>query len=149
MYTRILVAIDGSHCGGRGLDEAIGLAAASGTELDIVHIVDGGYEEPEVRASLVRQGHRLLAEAQAQAQAESRHVRSQAIRIDEILTLGDTGKQIQQLAEDRGAQIIVAGTHGRTGIGRVSTGSVAERLLRHGSVPALLIKASHHVGAAP
>lgn len=146
MYTRILVAIDGSHCSDRGLEEAIGLAAASGAELDIVHIVDGGYEEPDVRAGLVRAGHKLLAEAQAKAQAQ--RVRSHAILVDQILALGDLGKQVQQIAEERGAQIVVAGTHGRSGIGLALMGSVAESLLRHGSLPVLLVKAGGHGGAA-
>ncbi|WP_258234630.1 universal stress protein [Cupriavidus pinatubonensis] len=146
MYTRILVAIDGSQCGDLGLAEAIGLAAASDAELDIVHIVDGGYEEPDVRAGLVRAGHKLLAEAQAKAEAQQ--VRSQAILVDQILELGDLGKQVQQIAEERGVQIVVAGTHGRSGIGRVLMGSVAESLLRHGSLPVLLVKAGGHGGAA-
>ena len=53
MYQKILVAVDGSQCAAKALDEAIKLAAAFDAELEIVHIVDPGYEEEGVRARLV------------------------------------------------------------------------------------------------
>jgi len=146
MYKKILVAIDGSHCGDLGLEEAIGLAHACGAELDIVHVIDGGYEEEEVRAGLVREGHKLLA--QAQAKAEARHVRSQVILVDEIMALGDVGKQVRQAVESSRAELVVAGTHGRSGIGRLLMGSVAESLVRHCTVPVLLVRAPGNAGAA-
>ena len=146
MYSKILVAIDGSQSGARGLEEAIGVAQACGAELEIVHVIDGGYELAEVRAGLVREGHKLLA--QAQARAESRQVRSQAILIDEILAMSDVGNQIQKVVEDSHAQLIVVGTHGRSGISRMLMGSVAESLVRHCSVPVLLVRVPKNGEAA-
>ncbi|WER48933.1 universal stress protein [Cupriavidus sp. WKF15] len=146
MYSKILVAIDGSECGERGLEEAIGVARACDAELEIVHVIDGGYELAEVRAGLVREGHKLLA--QAQARAESSQVRSHAILIDEILAMGDVGNQIRKIVEDSHAQLVVIGTHGRSGIRRMLMGSVAESLVRHCSVPVLLVRAHKDTEAA-
>jgi nucleotide-binding universal stress UspA family protein len=146
MYSKILVAIDGSDCSAHGLKEAIGLAHACGAELDIVHVVDSGFEEEGVRAGLVRDGNRLLA--QAQASAESGHVLSHAVLVDEVRSLGDVGQQLWQVAESRHADIVVVGTHGRSGIRRVLMGSVAESLLRHCSMPVLLVKGPAAAGGA-
>jgi nucleotide-binding universal stress UspA family protein len=139
MYTKVLVAIDGSHCSDVALDEAIGLAGACGAELEIVHVIDSGYELAEVRAGLVRRGHELLAAAQAKAEAGN--VRAHVVMVDEVLALGDVVSQIQQVVDASHAQVVVVGTHGRRGVSRLLMGSVAEGLVRQCQVPVMLVRA--------
>ncbi|WP_092142327.1 universal stress protein [Cupriavidus sp. YR651] len=141
MYTRILVAIDGSHCSDQALEEAIGIAGPCNAVLELVHVIDSGYEQAEVRAGLVRKGQELLAAAQAQA--ESRNVRCHVVMVDNILALGDVANQIRQVVEDSHAQLVVIGTHGRRGVTRLLMGSVAEALVRQCKVPVMLVKAPH------
>ncbi|KWR76390.1 universal stress protein [Cupriavidus sp. IDO] len=139
MYTKMLVAIDGSQCGDRALDEAIGIAGACGAELEIVHVIDSGYELVEVRAGLVRRAQELLAAAQAKAEAGN--VRCHVVLVDEILALGDVANQIRQAVEASHAQVVVVGTHGRRGVSRLLMGSVAEGLVRQCTVPVMLVRA--------
>lgn len=59
-----------------------------------------------------------------------------------------TAAEIQRAAEELHSDLIVMGTHGRTGLGRVLMGSVAEGVLRHSSCPVLTVRAALPVGAS-
>ena len=56
------------------------------------------------------------------------------------LLIGDEASEIIQFAEENHADLIVMGTHGRTGFGRLLMGSVAETVLRQAPCPVLTIK---------
>ncbi|CAG9165958.1 Putative universal stress protein [Cupriavidus laharis] len=147
MYKKILVAVDGSHCSDLALDQAIGLAATCGAELQVVHVIDNGYlkydmgyvDLTDLRAGLIKGGEELLAQAREKAKAG--HVSCKTVMVDEILALGDIAHQIRQLVESSGAQLVVIGTHGRHGMRRLLLGSVAESLVRLCPVPVLLVRA--------
>ena len=59
---------------------------------------------------------------------------------------GDAASEILRVAEEVGADLIVMGTHGRSGVGRLLMGSEAEAVLRRAGCPVLVIKG--HVPAA-
>jgi nucleotide-binding universal stress UspA family protein len=56
------------------------------------------------------------------------------------LTDGEPYAEILRVAEDDGCDLIVMGTHGRTGLRRLLMGSVAEQVLRQASCPVLTVK---------
>jgi nucleotide-binding universal stress UspA family protein len=60
--------------------------------------------------------------------------------VDHIVEVGDAGKAILDLAQERKCDLIVIGTHGRTGLGRLLMGSVAEQVLRKAQCPVLTVK---------
>jgi nucleotide-binding universal stress UspA family protein len=66
---------------------------------------------------------------------------SPAIRIEHQLAEGGPEEEILRVAERAPCDLIVMGTHGRTGLGRVLLGSVAEAVLRHAPCPVLTVKA--------
>jgi nucleotide-binding universal stress UspA family protein len=59
------------------------------------------------------------------------------------LAEGDPAAEIIRAAQETGAELIVMGTHGRTGLQRLLMGSVAEQVLRKASCPVLTVKAPH------
>ena len=61
------------------------------------------------------------------------------------LTLGSPAEDIVRIADETGADMIVIGTHGRTGLMRVLMGSVAEAVMRHANCPVLTLKQSTKV----
>ncbi len=63
------------------------------------------------------------------------------VRLERRLEEGDAATQILRVAEETGCDLIVLGTHGRTGLGRLLMGSVAEQVLRRASCPVLTVKA--------
>ncbi|MGO4331809.1 universal stress protein [Cupriavidus sp. 2TAF22] len=139
MYKNISVAIDGSHCSDQALEEAIDLAGACGAELEIVHVIDSGYELAEVRVGLVRRGQELLTAAQAKAEANNLHCH--VVLVDDVAALGDIANQIRQVVEGSHARLVVIGTHGRHGVTRLLMGSVAEGLAHQCKVPVMLVRA--------
>lgn len=62
------------------------------------------------------------------------------IMIDHQLLYGDPVEEIVRLASESGANLIVMGTHGRTGLRRVLLGSVAEKVLRTASCPVMTVR---------
>jgi nucleotide-binding universal stress UspA family protein len=60
--------------------------------------------------------------------------------IEHVMLVGDEAAEIVRLAEDERYDLIVMGTHGRTGLGRLLIGSVAEKVLRRATCPVLTVK---------
>lgn len=146
MYQRILVPIDGSPTSRKGLEEAIRLAKLTGGQLRLIHVVDelslaagmGAYAGPiEGWADELRDaGQKLLDEASAAAQAAG--VAHDAVVHDNI------GAPVTDVvlheAQSWPADVIVIGTHGRRGVGRMLLGSSAETIVRAAPVPVLLVR---------
>jgi nucleotide-binding universal stress UspA family protein len=148
MYQRILVPVDGSPTSERGLDEAIRLAQLTGGRLRLLHVVDelsvalgsgGGFSAaaPDTFALLRDAGREVLMQAQAR-------VESAGLAVDTVLD--DTlGGRVCDLVVTQSRQwpadLIVLGTHGRRGVGRLLLGSDAEQVLRLAQVPVLLVRA--------
>jgi len=145
MYSKIMVPVDGSATSTRGLTEAIALAKLVKGRIRLVHIVNelvlvpayaAGVQSGHVVDSMRAQGKSLLEEAEAQ-------VRSNAIEYDSVMIEsvgGPAGDIIVEQANKWGAELIVLGTHGRRGLKRMVLGSDAEHVVRHSSVPVLLVR---------
>jgi nucleotide-binding universal stress UspA family protein len=147
MYQRILVPLDGSATAQRGLEEATRLAKLTQGRLRVIHVIDelsfalamdayAGHAGDWL--SVLRQdGERVLAEAKAVVEAAG-------VEADTVLYDRRNG-QVHELvtaeAANWPADLIVLGTHGRRGVGRVVMGSSAEHILRHAPVPVLLVRA--------
>jgi nucleotide-binding universal stress UspA family protein len=63
------------------------------------------------------------------------------IRVERRLEEGDPATQIVRVAQETGCDLIVLGTHGRTGLDRLLMGGVAEQVVRLASCPVLTLKA--------
>ena len=61
------------------------------------------------------------------------------VPVETVLWMGDVAHEIRQAARDRSVDLLVMGTHGRTGIGRLVLGSVTEAILRRPPVPVLTV----------
>ena len=145
MYDRILVPVDGSPTSDRGLAEAIKLAKLTGARLLLLHAVDlaGVSVTPEAGVAMAglyeaihQGGEAILARAKQTAS-------SAGITADTVL--GDTLAArlcdlVVQHAEKWHADLVVIGTHGRRGVGRLLLGSDAEQIVRTAPVPVLLVR---------
>jgi len=79
--------------------------------------------------------HRALERQLAQIKATDA-----TLSVSRTLLVGNVASEINRFAEENQADLIVMGTHGRTGLGRMLMGSVAEMVLRRASCPVLTIK---------
>lgn len=148
MYQRILVPVDGSATARRGLQEAMALADLTGGQLRLLHVVDElsaamsmsgqGVVSADMFQLLREGGEQVLAEALALAQ-------SRKLSADSVLIEGFTGRLCDHVlaqAQQWGAEIIVLGSHGRRGVGRMVMGSDAEQIIRTAQVPVLVVRAT-------
>lgn len=146
MYKRILVAIDGSETSNRALQEAIGLARDQHAILHIVYAleafsINSGIEFPspeEIENVQENYALGMLERARKSALDEGVSAESQLLKIESLgMRIADA---IIHEATNWSADLIVAGTHGRSGLSHLLVGSVAEGLLRVSPVPILLIR---------
>ena len=147
MFRRILVPIDGSGPSRVGLERAIALAKNQKARLRLLHVVDenGVVQgmEPTMNVgdlldSLVADGRKILAAAAAT-------VKKHGVKADTVLyevLIGRVADRIVREAAKWHADVIVMGTHGRRGIGRLVMGSDAENVLRQSPVPVLLVRSA-------
>jgi nucleotide-binding universal stress UspA family protein len=148
MYTRILVAVDGSETSKLALGEALALAKVHRSQLRIVHVVDAApffvsdsyyANTGKLEAVLVEAGRKMLAEAQAAS--ESAGIQAETRLIETAAMNARIADMIAQEATAWPADLIVVGTHGRRGLSHLFLGSVAEGVARAAAVPVLLIRA--------
>jgi nucleotide-binding universal stress UspA family protein len=62
------------------------------------------------------------------------------LEVEDLIVHGDAAAEIVRVAGERGADLIVISSHGRTGLGRMIFGSTAEAVVRHASCPVLVVK---------
>lgn len=141
MYERILVPTDGSDVAEAAAAHAVALAAAVGARLDVLYVVDSdaiGLVRPaqldadEVRTSLEKEGERA-AEIVAAAAEEA------GVDVVTAIRVGAPDEEIRDYAEEAEVDLVVMGTHGRSGIGRFLLGSVTERVIRGSGVPVVAV----------
>ncbi|MBQ1763976.1 MAG: universal stress protein [Aquincola sp.] len=146
-YQRILVPVDGSATSQRGLQEAIALARLTGGRLRLLHVVDElsfatGFETGTAFLGdvipLMREAGQAVLQ-QACTQAETAGVPAEPVLCDRFATR--VCDAVTQEARQWRADLIVLGTHGRRGVGRLLLGSDAEQVLRLAQVPVLLVRA--------
>lgn len=141
-YKRILVPIDGSATSTKALVAALQMARDSGGQVRLIHSVDelayvSGFEYSGNLVEIARDYATKLLD-DGLAVAKSAGVEADTKLIDfPGQRLGET---VMDEAREWNADLIVVGTHGRRGIGRILLGSGAEQILRMSPVPVLVIR---------
>jgi nucleotide-binding universal stress UspA family protein len=146
MYRKILVPVDGSATSDLGLQEATKLAKLTGSRMRLLHVVDvlslamTGEGMVGAAGDLLNaareSGRTILRRAEASVQAAH-------LPVDTVLHENTSGRVAEIVAEEAaswGADLVVLGTHGRRGVGRLILGSDAEQVLRLAPVPVLLVR---------
>ncbi len=148
-YRSLLVPYDFSIHAKAALDAAVELAGKLGADVKILHILqsplaiyglpypEGGTMVPPIdmgalRADCLKSLQEVVAEVQAEMPGK--------VEADVVEGL-NVAETLRASAEKFGADLIVMGTHGRTGLAHAFLGSVAERILRTASCPVLTVKA--------
>lgn len=142
VFKKILVPIDGSKTSNQALTLALQLAKEAQASLRLMHCVDelsllSSYEYSGELIQQVRQaGDKILQDGLAMAQKQG--VAADTLMVDQV---GQRlGHSVADAAGNWGADLVVVGSHGRRGIGRVLLGSGSEQILRSSPVPVLLVR---------
>lgn len=129
MYKKIVLAADGSEASINAVKHAIALATnCKGTLIAVyvitpIDVTDIETFKPEMlHDGLKKEGEKILSEIKERAGKEGVEVQT---RIED----GIPDEKICEVAGDSDADLIVMGSHGRTGFGKVFIGSVTERVI--------------------
>jgi len=145
---RILVPLDGSATAEEALAPAAAIARACAAELLLALVVPTVETASGERGAAVRLMPTAAAavleseaaEALAYLQAVAARAESGAGRPQVAVERGEPVRALMDLAARRDVDLIVMGTHGRSGVGAVWAGSVAARVVAHSTRPVLLIR---------
>ncbi len=141
--TRILVPTDFSPGAEAALGWAQSLEAAFGAEIILLHVLDlnlGALAGFPSTLAMVPAAGDLLDRIRVEADEEMRRLVARVPGSRGIVREGVPRGVILEVARESGIQLIVMGTHGRTGLSHVFFGSVAEHVVRHSHVPVLTVR---------
>jgi nucleotide-binding universal stress UspA family protein len=140
MYKRILVPLENSAYDRAILEHVSALARECGASLLLVHVADGwvarNWQQLQLRESEEMQRDRAYLETTA---AE---VAALGVEVDAVLAGGDPSREIVQIAEREGCDLIAMSTHGHRFISDLLYGSVANAVRHRSSIPVLLVRGS-------
>jgi nucleotide-binding universal stress UspA family protein len=140
----ILVPTDFSATADAALDYAFALAARFGADVQLLHVLDDPFlaegmtaeayiaEAPTVRTAMLRDAQTRLTHRAVPPSAD--------VTVYSEVLFGHNAKTIAEYAAMRNIDVIVMGTHGRTGVAHLLLGSVAERLVRTAPCPVFTVR---------
>lgn len=144
MYGKMLLPVDGSEVSNHAAKQGLMLAKALGSKVIFHFVIDisivtlpdaemGISNIEAIRKSFTEQGNKVIADFSTSA-------KEMDVLFETVITEGDVHDEIINMAEDKGAELIVMGTHGRRGLNRLLLGSVAESVTKRAHCPVLLIR---------
>lgn len=144
MFKHLLVPIDGSPTSELAVAKAIGLAKAFDTEVTAIYVIDP-YPFTGVGADFAYGQGQYLNAAKAAATDALSNARTQmeqaGVKVKTATVESHTvWRGILEAAESGGADLIVMGSHGRSGIEKLVLGSVAQKVITNTRLPVLLVR---------
>lgn len=140
LINRILIATDFSECARRAVEYGVCVARAWSAHVDLLYVVEVlpglGFEAPFVDPLLEvrrKEATSLLEELRT-------GVKREGLAVDWRLREGIPSGQIEQVAVEQRADLVVVGTHGRTGLDHIMLGSTAERVIKQAPCPVLTVR---------
>ncbi len=146
MLRRIMVATDGSDVSLHAAETAVNLAKIAGAGVTAIYVLDmqrlnqlHGYTSfPGLKDKLLE----LMRKEGEKATAEVEQMALDAgVDYDRVLAEGNPAEEIIRLSLERGMDLLIMGSIGRSGLAKILLGSVAEKVVRQSLVPVLLVPA--------
>lgn len=151
MYKNIVVAVDGSRTSLNALEHAVSLAIAGNARLTMVTVANPSeymtlapefLQHESYEAAAIAGGNEVLVEASSLAKE---------LGVSEVYThllvaakgAKEMAQELVNYADEQKADLIVIGTHGRSGLMHLLMGSFAETVMRQSHLPLLVIRSNH------
>ena len=139
-FDHILVPTDFGDASTAALERALELAAKLGSKVTVLHTTRlPPYYYSAYAEGLAWPVDELEGRAKKELDALVAKAKSRYPKIEGVLGEGEPWERILEAAKDRGADLIVMGTHGRRGVSRVLLGSVAEKVVRTSPIPVMTV----------
>jgi nucleotide-binding universal stress UspA family protein len=136
----ILVPVDFSDSARKALHYALAFARLFKAEVTILHVAPELAEESRVTFSMPELQQEILRDAAENLRQEIERADVSDLKVNPVVKKGTPYHEIVETATQMNADMIVIGTHGRTGLKHVLMGSTAERVVRHAPCPVLVVR---------
>lgn len=141
----ILLPTDFSECGNFALSYAASLARTFKATIICLNVIEPivptvGYSGMTESMPIADITEQLEDSAERELPKLAECDDCAGLNVDEVVVHGDAAAEIVRVAKERGADLIVIASHGRTGLGRILFGSTAEAVVRHAHCPVLVVK---------
>lgn len=139
MFSRILVAVDGSESAKKAFEKSIYLAQKCNSKLDVIHVVlDSTYGGDsattfELIEELKERGMQLLEQCKSQAIKNS-------VLVETFLELGDHAQTIIDIANKNNYDLIIMGSRGMSAFKELLLGSVSFKVMHHARCPVMVVR---------
>lgn len=152
MYQRIVVPLDGSSFGDYAIRFAAEIARRAGASIELIHVHVPRHLEHELFAITpfrfegvcevdeAVDRELIAAEVEALRERAMRISADTGLRVTSHVVAGRVDMAVEDEAEAFHADLIVMATHARTGLDRLRLGSVADQVVRHATMPVLLVR---------
>ena len=136
----VLVPIDFSECSGKAVKYAVAFAKTFGAEIALVHVTDPYIPSSEmVTVDIAALKKEMIDAAEKELKTVCDETTT-AVPSKAILRVGRPFHEVIEVANELKPDLIIVGTHGRTGLSHALLGSTAERIVRHANCPVLVLR---------
>jgi nucleotide-binding universal stress UspA family protein len=147
----ILLPSDGSECSGKATAYALSFARQYGARVVALHVIDQRWQE-QTRVAFAEVGQDLTQKIRNGYEAEARRILREVadaaekagVPVETRIVTGVPFEDIVRLGQELPADLIIMGTHGRTGMSHLLLGSVAEKVVRKAPCPVLTVRQAEH-----
>jgi nucleotide-binding universal stress UspA family protein len=147
MYERILVPTDGSAAARAAVEHAVDLASRYDATVHALYVVDieatnlalGTEQVERLRRGKLDEMPELRARADDATDYVAEVAAGDGVPVEEHVRVGYPARSIRAFVEENGVDLVVMGSHGRSGLSKVLLGSVSEKVLRGTRVPVLVV----------
>ena len=141
----ILLPTDFSECAAHAVPAATALARLLGARILCLHVIEPvvptvGWTPVAEPLPVADLSERLEDAAASELPKVARCEECAGLEVEDLIAHGEAASEIVRVARERGADLIVISSHGRTGLGRILFGSTAESVVRHAHCPVLVVK---------
>ena len=140
MFRHILVSLDGSPLAATTIRYAVALAHTADARIGLLAVVEPFPAHDGIPNAADQEGdERRVTESAAYLESVALPLRTRGLAVTTAVRHGNPAEAILDATEAEDCDLVVMGTHGRTGLERVRMGSVAQHVLRHAIVPSLIV----------
>ncbi|MEC3880398.1 universal stress protein [Parapedobacter sp. 10938] len=146
VYNRILIATDDSECSKKALEHGYSLAKTMGASVALIHVIEPAAPTNYGADPLMGQQPIIVPETTEIQEENAKSMLDEISKgfedLKEVFTfnrIGNPKQEILTVASEWAADLIIMGTHGRTGFDHFISGSVSESVTRRASCPVLVV----------
>ena len=138
-YSKILIAVDSSEFSMQAAKKGLELAHQMEAEVALLFVVDTSKAIGNIDVGVLPEQALIILKKEAEQTLDELATMYNGESILKFMPEGHPTKDILKTAEVWEADLIVIGTHGRTGLMHLLVGSVAEYVVRHSKIPVMVV----------